>query len=216
MSSAFAKRGKFCISLIAMTKHEYEAEKLALIEEIDRAFDGVERGDGVTFHEARVIDDYGSAALRAEARLQDTETRWQDVPDELLVNGDQIISFLDDKGFVYYLPAYLVWYLRFMDCEDDEFSSDTFDSVDFHLLAINREHIEPHYDAIITMHLERFKMLNVTQSKSVAHFLVFQIERLKFLSEQEGEATEMFDRERKTYEAALDVYWRQFLLVEGV
>ena len=35
----------------------YEKRKLALIEEITVAFDGVSREDGVTLHEATVIDD---------------------------------------------------------------------------------------------------------------------------------------------------------------
>lgn len=58
-----------------MTKLQCEAKKAALIAEIERAFDGFEREDGVTLHEASVIDDHGSDAERAQARLDDPETR---------------------------------------------------------------------------------------------------------------------------------------------
>lgn len=199
-----------------MTKLQYEAKKAALIKEIERAFDGVEREDGVTFHEARVIDDYGSDAERAQARLEDTENRWQDVPDELLINGDQIISFLDVKGFRYYLPAYLVWYLRYMDNEDEEFSSDTFDSVDFYLMAWHEPGKEARnsFDALILICLEQFKSLNFEQSKAVAHFLEFRCERALFLNEQNQD--DVLGWECKNYQRALDLYWGRFLVPESV
>lgn len=195
-----------------MTQQEYEQKKANLISEIERAFDGVERGDGVTFHEAHVIDDYGNEVQRAQARLQDTEKRWQDVPDELLLNGDQTISFLDGRGFHYYLPAYLVWHLRFIDNDDEEFSSNTFESVDFALMAFDGEWMEvERFEMLKTIHLEQFKTLDFEQSKSVAHFLDFQCERVKFLNEQEREEGEFLGWSSDDYQRALDVYWGQFL-----
>ncbi|MFG6099650.1 DUF6714 family protein [Leptothoe sp. ISB3NOV94-8A] len=82
-------------------KIAYENKKLALIKEINEAFDGVAREDGVTLHEAMVIDDYGSPAERAEARAQDTEDQWQDVPEDDIRFSDAVLSFLDSKGFHY-------------------------------------------------------------------------------------------------------------------
>ncbi len=35
-----------------------ENTRLALIEQITAAFDGVKRSDGITLHEARALDDY--------------------------------------------------------------------------------------------------------------------------------------------------------------
>ena len=51
-----------------------------VIAEIDKAFDGVKRG-AVTLHEADVIDRYRSDKECKAARAQDTEGRWQDVPE---------------------------------------------------------------------------------------------------------------------------------------
>lgn len=83
-----------------------------VIQEIERAFDGVTRDDGITLHEAVALDDYASDDGRAQARLLDTESRWQDVPDKDIEREYTIFSFLDDQGFRYYLPAYLTWALR--------------------------------------------------------------------------------------------------------
>ena len=138
----------------------YEQRKQELIEEITAAFDGVVREDGVSLHEAMVIDDYGSDEERAQARAQDTEARWQDVPDEDIGwRSDVVLSFLDAKGFRYYLPAYLVWFLKHTDSEDDKFAgSSTFSSV---LFRLNAKH----------------KNFTPEQSRAIAHFLVLQAER---------------------------------------
>ena len=61
-----------------------------LIDEITSAFQDVRRGNGVTLHEATVIDSYGSMEERAKARKKDTERRWQDVPDRDIANTDAV------------------------------------------------------------------------------------------------------------------------------
>ena len=154
----------------------YEARKAALIEEITAAFDGVSRQGGVSMLEARVIDDYGSDEERAKARRQDNETRWQDVPDEKIGggNGHEALSFLDPIGFHYYLPAYLVWYLRNVDSDWDH---NTLSSVDFHLAAgYKKGEIEDYYRG-------KYEMLSLIQTRAVAHFLEFQAEREDWFAE---------------------------------
>lgn len=72
------------------------------------------RGDGVTLHETEVIDMYGSKAQRRTARKKDTDQRWWDVRDEWIESfgGAGGLSFFDDAGFRYYLPAYMSYFLR--------------------------------------------------------------------------------------------------------
>jgi len=53
-----------------------------LVHLIGTAFQDVRRGDGVTLHEANVIDDYGSPKHRAAARELDKDHSRLDVPDE--------------------------------------------------------------------------------------------------------------------------------------
>jgi hypothetical protein len=91
---------------------EIDEAKHRVIEIITRAFDGVSREDGVSLHEAIVIDDYGTDEERSAARALDTETRWQDVPEADIEYYYTIFSFLDAKGYRYYLPAYMIWTLH--------------------------------------------------------------------------------------------------------
>lgn len=86
-----------------------------LDDEIRVAFADVSRADGISLHEADVLDDYGSEAALAAARQRDTDRHWQEVPDAVIAKLSSALSFLDDKGFHYYLPAYLSWTLRHYD-----------------------------------------------------------------------------------------------------
>lgn len=86
-------------------------ERASLIGEIETAFDGLGRGEGVTLHEADVIDSYGSDEELSRARRIDAEAPWQDVPHADLEKHSSIWSFLDPCGFVYYLPAGMIWSL---------------------------------------------------------------------------------------------------------
>lgn len=207
----------------------YEQRKLALIEEITAAFDGISREDGVTLHEATVIDDYGSLEERAEARKEDTETRWQDVPEDDIRFTDAVLSFLDLKGFHYYIPAYLVWYLRNMDSQEPGYWSNTFEDVIFHLTV-------PDDNARDDYYLSRFRLLTLQQSKAIARFLEFEAEneellgieseqlrqtsmREKGYSQEEIDAhREELNQFRKSHDLpenyarrALERYWKQFL-----
>lgn len=156
-----------------MKSSAYEQRKAALIEEITAAFDGVSRENGVSLSESWIIDDYGSDEEQAEARKQDTETRWQDVPDEGICYGYSCLSFLDDIGFHYYIPAYVVWFLRNIDNDDPEAPSEdsnTFESLIYALGPIGSGDLEE-YD------LSRFRVFTPEQSKAIAHFLEFEEER---------------------------------------
>ena len=115
----------------------YEERKAASIEEISAAFDGVSRAGGVSISETRVIEYLGSDEERAKARQDDNETRWQNVPEEAIGEGEgyEALGSFDNISFRYYLPAYLVWYLRNVDGEYPASVSNTYDSVDFYLAA---------------------------------------------------------------------------------
>lgn len=92
-----------------------------LLDLIKKAFDGVERGDGVTIHQATVIDDYGTEEEFVAARKLDTENRWQDVPDSALADNPHALTFLDAAGFRYYLPARMSWSIRNYEHDDNAF-----------------------------------------------------------------------------------------------
>lgn len=90
----------------------WNAKRLEVISEIERAFRHVKRGNGVSLHEADAIDDYRSEAECKAARELDTENGWQSVPEKDIEKYYWIFPFLDPKGYRYYLPAYMVWSLK--------------------------------------------------------------------------------------------------------
>jgi hypothetical protein len=125
-----------------------------VIQLIERAFDGVARGDGITLHEAVVIDDHASDEERTRARSQDTESRWQDVPDNVIEREYTIFSFLDDAGFRYDLPAYMIWALRNVERTQSV-------SLDSTVYALEPSSYFP----------QRSGLFNHAQARAILHFL---------------------------------------------
>jgi len=164
-----------------------EIARPAVIEQITKAFEGVSREDGVTLHEARVIDDYGSEEERAAARKIDTDSHWQDVPVEWIEQLHDALCFLDPKGWRYYLPAYMLYSLKFYTR-----SSNAVDSAFYSCLFPKESK-----DKNLKEHkLSLFSFLTVDQSRAVCRFLQF-------------EATYGETDERAAQEA-LDEYWGKF------
>src|SRR5215210_2470119 len=91
---------------------EFESRRAALVVEISAAFDGVSREGGTTLHEAEAMDDWKSPEEQRAARRLDPETRWQDVPDADISACCSALSFLNERGFRYYIPAFMVYSLR--------------------------------------------------------------------------------------------------------
>lgn len=134
-----------------------------VIQEIERAFDGVPRDDGITLHEAVALDNYASDMERAQARLQDTESRWQDVPAQDIEREYTVFSFLDDKGFRYYLPAYMTWALQHFDRTDSV-------SLDSTIYALEPSSYFP----------QRSTLFNRAQATVIRYFLEFLLTDERF------------------------------------
>jgi hypothetical protein len=99
-----------------MLPPDLEQRRVAILAEIEAAFRSASRRGGVSWNETGAIDDYGSEQYRAAARAVDKDTHWTEVaadpnwnPEEQHWGG---FSFLDQVGFRYYLPAYIVRALR--------------------------------------------------------------------------------------------------------
>jgi len=91
---------------------EFESRRNTLIADIAAAFAGVSREDGTTLHEADARDDWKSPEEQRAARKLDPEARWQDVTDENIFACCSALSFLDEKGFRYYVPAFMICSLK--------------------------------------------------------------------------------------------------------
>ena len=89
-----------------------------LLREIRQAFAVVPRPER-TMADAEVEDD-GSEA----SRFSEQDAHWWEVPDELLRRCSAPMFFLTPADFVYYLPAYMSWFVRMEGC-GDSFSSES-------------------------------------------------------------------------------------------
>ena len=164
-----------------------EAAKLELIKQITSAFDGVTREDGISLHEAVVIDDYGSDEQRAIARQKDNELRWQDVPDKWIEQSESALCFLDPKGWRYYIPAYMIWSLKHY--INSDLNHNSINS------TIYTFKFSPDPD---DYYWSRFEILNQEQSKAVCQFLRFMT------THHEGYVNDSWRQE------ALKNYWGKF------
>ncbi len=90
------------------------AENEKLIHTIQQVFSGVELGDGVSWREADVIDDYGSAEARKRARDLDEKKDWEKIPMELIGNMryQSVLSFLDPQGLKFHLPPCMIYVIN--------------------------------------------------------------------------------------------------------
>jgi uncharacterized protein (TIGR02996 family) len=81
----------------------------AVLAWIDRAFDGVPvpDEDHRTLQEAEAADNYE----QGDRSLAHTG-RWQDLPEEHLLDNQWALSHLDEQGIRYYLPAVMCFALR--------------------------------------------------------------------------------------------------------
>ena len=174
---------------------EENERKAALIELITAAFQNVERGSGVSLHEADVIDRTGydnkNAKNRVAARRLDADRRWQDVPDKDIEDYYNVLSFLDAEGLRYYAPAYMVWALK----HHKTSGSMSTDSIIYTFNPyLNTTHSK--------WQSERFSAFTPVQKNAICCFLQFMSE------DSDGFADE--------YQAsqALTGYWNQFCTAE--
>jgi len=129
---------------------------LAVIAEISSAFADVSLGDGATLHQARAIDDSESQEHRRAVRVNDSERHWRELSDDKLCHFDDVFNFLDPKGWVFYIPAYMIWVLRHLDDKTGPHRG-------LESMAIYS----------ITCRNERSKLLSNEQGRAVCRFLLF-------------------------------------------
>jgi len=148
-------------------EQDFEARRRALIAEIAEAFDGVSRDDGTTLHEAMVMDDRGSEEEQRAARLLDVDERWQDVSDDI-AGYESALSFLDAKGFRYYIPAFMTYALNHWG--DDWYSTLSF--CQSHLTKESQKSLRKSEPASIASKFD----FNAAQCSVIAKFLRFIID----------------------------------------
>jgi len=155
-----------------------------LIKLIEQAFSDVELSDGVSLREARVIDDHGSDDERKHARGKDELNDWQNISYTDIEKYPDIFCFLDAKGVLFHLPAYMVYFLK---THDQERSLSIEDTVVFCLTPSQEDK---------SWFSDRMCLFNTLQINAIVLFLEWKISNTEDLIDQED------------FEKALE-YWRK-------
>ncbi|MBU44028.1 MAG: hypothetical protein CMN76_12470 [Spirochaetaceae bacterium] len=162
-------------------------DKEQVIELIQSAFDGVPQPDKLTLHVAEAHDnwDYDNDAIHWK---KDHKGPWQDVPDDHLEECQFALSYLDPVGFRYYLPAFMVWYLR-------NYSHPGRVPLDNALYALERSVHEPKRKEFDD---KKYSLFSEEQLRACAAFV-------RLLAEDTSGMTDEDFAERAYYK-----YWHQF------
>ena len=75
---------------------------------IKEAFRGVTLGNGVGLWEGRALDDYDDERGIASARLRDQRSDWSAIPVEDLCECESSLTFADQEGVRFLLPAFML------------------------------------------------------------------------------------------------------------
>jgi hypothetical protein len=83
-----------------------------IIDMIHKAFTGVPR-PALTMADAEVADNRGDES----SRFEEHDKTWWEIPDELIARYSTVLCYLPPEAELYYLPAYMSWFLRTGDTE---------------------------------------------------------------------------------------------------
>ncbi len=93
-----------------------EISKDLLIKQIEAAFAHVNRRGGTTLHQASAIEGHANEQEVLDTARFDTDQHWTEIPGATLEEFCvPLWSFIDAKGWVYYLPAFMRWSLQRID-----------------------------------------------------------------------------------------------------
>lgn len=174
-----------------------------LIGAIYSAFDGVSRAGGVTYHQALLSDDYKSDEEVEAAAALDTETRWQEIPEQDLERAC-CLFYCNAESYPYYLPAYMIWTLlhigEYTSTEDEYHDSAKIDRI-IYVLRLRHENGRFYNDAV-DYRLAQWSLFTPQQGRATANYLCFMAEHNR---RNNG------DFVADNAIAALNQHWGQFL-----
>ena len=89
-----------------------------LINRIRKAFAGVKLGDGISLNMASYLDSWSTEPECLEEAKLDERDDWEAIPDEVLEAQTLILSYADVAGHLFYLPAFMIWTLKYHEASD--------------------------------------------------------------------------------------------------
>tara|TARA_B100001939_G_scaffold283511_1_gene252842 strand:+ start:24265 stop:24759 length:495 start_codon:yes stop_codon:yes gene_type:complete len=145
-----------------------------VIAKIELAFQGVPQPSEITLHVAEAHDNY-DYGQDSEHRKKDFQGPWQEVPEEHIENCQCALTYLDPVGFRFYLPAFMVWYLR-------HYKNSNKVKLDNALYALETYSGEPRMEQYKQ---EKFSLFNSDQLAACAAFVAFLADDRSGMTDEE-------------------------------
>jgi len=180
-----------------MTETPMQERQRLLLKEIERAFEGVELGEGIGLRETVVIDNYGSEEERLAAQALDERRDWRKLvvdPAIRELSGVGGIHFFDAPGLRFHLPAYL--WLAVTDYPAKNWNScESFLFCLTRLEGWNRDRSLGYWTAnsSIDHRLRKLEIFDEAQRRIVRHVLMF--------------IRDVHEPDDEVLESAIDGYW---------
>lgn len=89
-----------------------------LREQIEAAFGAVTLGNGLSLHQAQVIDGGGSPEEVRQARRKGHVERWQEIPDSGVEEFHYALTYMDPDGLRFHMPRFILYALEHPGCDD--------------------------------------------------------------------------------------------------
>ncbi|MES9862383.1 MAG: DUF6714 family protein [Candidatus Thiodiazotropha sp. LLP2] len=82
-----------------------------VIEIIESAFENVTLDNGISIREAKAIDSHSGIEIIRKEREKDERDNWSKIPYENIIKYPSVFAFMDEKGLLFHLPAYMIFTL---------------------------------------------------------------------------------------------------------
>jgi hypothetical protein len=168
-------------------KYRKNMNKEKIIKLVIDAFNGVDQPKNITLHVAEAHDNY-DYTHDDDHRKSDYIGPWQELPSSYIKKCQTALSYLDKIGLRFYLPAYMVWYLKNFGNRMEISHDHTLHSLDNH----------PNDQNLADNHKDRFSLFTTEQLTACAKFV-------KYCANDKTGFTDN-DFAKKIYES----YWTQF------
>lgn len=170
---------------------------LELINQIDKAFDGVEYS-ATSLRQFVLTDEYGLSRditdiEWSEAGRNRVDSKWQEIPDAEIAECGCMLAHMDAKEFRYFLPAYIKYTLK--NYRESFFGNNMLDGVIFSVYPSTKDSNSYHYN------LKQLSLLNTKQELAIGAYLKFVASSGIY--------------ESRDAEVALERYWNKIISIIG-
>lgn len=130
------------------------SDREQLIASIEKEFEGVALKNGIGVYEADAVDNNASQERLEKERVKDIRDDWRKLSDDLIDQYDSVLSFMDEDGLRFAIPAYMRFAVK-------NFDTCASSSVEAIIYVLGKR--------------KNWGFLSISQKQVVANFLSFMV-----------------------------------------